>query len=274
MKHPASLHQDTSGRGTPVVILHGLFGDSDNFRSIAIHLERYLQVVRLDLPGHGQSSTLPSLSLDAMADAVTEHLVSQGYTRIHLLGHSLGGKVAMQMAGNSADTDSSDLTIDKLIIVDIAPRLYPPHHSDILQALTKLPIHEIKTRSDAEKRLRDSIPDAGVRGFLLKSLTKTASGYQWRFDLKGIRASYDAIRQAPTFANPVAIPTLFIKGGKSDYLGAADELPIRTHFKNPHFKEIGGAGHWVHAEKPALFSRICLEFMHGKEKLEADLGKA
>jgi len=259
---PASLNQETSGQGDPLVVLHGLFGDADNFRSIAIHLERYFQVIRVDLPGHGKSSTLPTLSIQALAEAVSSHLVSTGVSRFHLLGHSLGGKVAMQMAGNKFEKNGLTLDIGKLVVVDIAPRLYPPHHTDILDALSNLSLSKVKKRADADKQLREQIPDAGVRGFLLKSLFKNAGNeYQWRFDLNGIQSSYEAMRQPPTFDHSVVSPTLFIKGGNSDYLGAEDETPIRNHFSDPHFKEIVGTGHWPHAEKPALFTRICLEFL-------------
>jgi len=252
------LHQEISGKGHPLVVLHGLFGDADNFRSIALHLERYFQVIRLDLPGHGQSDTMDEYRFDSMANVVLEHLVSSGITDFHLIGHSLGGKVAMAMAGKG-----SDASINKLIVVDIAPRLYPPHHDDIIDAMSQLPLDEIKSRGDAEKRLRSSIPDAGVRGFLLKSLQRDSDNrWHWRFDLQGLSSSYENIQLPPEFDHPVPATTLFIKGGNSDYLGAQDELSIRTHFKDPHFKEIGGAGHWPHAEKPALFTRICLEFLN------------
>lgn len=251
------LHHEISGNGPPLVVLHGLFGDADNFRSIALHLERHYQVIRLDLPGHGQSSTLPLLSFEHMAIAVQSHLATIGLSNFHLLGHSLGGKVAMQMAGNP-----KQWIVDKLIVVDIAPRLYPPHHASILDALTNLPLDELKSRGDADKKLRPLINDAGIRGFLLKGLHRNTAGeYSWQFDLAGIKASYEHIRQPPTFAQKVPCPTLFIKGGNSDYLGAQDELPIRTNFNDPQFKEIGDTGHWPHAEKPALFARLCLEFL-------------
>ncbi len=257
MNHQTHIHEEIAGQGQPLVVLHGLFGDLDNFRSIALHLERYFRVIRLDLPGHGQSTTLDDLSIASLAKAVLAHLGATGVDQFHLLGHSLGGKVAMQMAAN--DTVSS---IQKLIVVDIAPRFYPPHHKAIFEALIDLPLNEIGGRSDADKHLRKSIPDAGVRGFLLKSLhRKSDDTYQWQFDLQGLMADYEAIQQAPVFIAPVDAPTLFIKGGNSDYLGPQDELPIRTNFANPSFKEIGGTGHWPHAEKPALFTRICLEFL-------------
>lgn len=257
MSQKTNLHQESTGEGPALVVLHGLFGDADNFRSIALHLERYYRVIRLDLPGHGHSSNLNQYSFDEMASAVVSHLIAEGITSCHLLGHSLGGKVAMQIAGNA-----SNLDIKKCVIVDIAPRLYPPHHNSILTALTELPLHEITKRSDAEKQLKDPIPDAGIRGFLLKSLYRNDdNAYTWRFDLTGLKADYEHIRQPPTFSQVVACPTLFIKGGNSDYLGPQDELPIRSHFKEPLFKEIGGTGHWPHAEKPALFARLCIEFL-------------
>lgn len=253
-----TLSQDISGNGPALVVLHGLFGDADNFRSIALHLERYFQVIRLDLPGHGKSPHLSPMSFQNMAQAVHSHLADEGVSRCHLLGHSLGGKVAMQMAGNS-----QDLLIEKLVVVDIAPKLYPAHHTVILDALSQLPLNELKNRSDADKRLQGTITDAGVRGFLLKSLHRDADGqYGWRFDLNGIRNDYELIRQPPDFAEVVQCPSLFIKGGNSDYISHGDELPIRKNFRNPKFKEIAGTGHWPHAEKPALFARLCLEFLN------------
>ncbi len=251
------IHQEVSGQGLPLVILHGLFGDADNFRSIALHLERHFQVIRLDLPAHGHSGPLDKLSFDAMAKAVLHHLSKKDINQCHLMGHSLGGKVAMQMAG-----EPGSLTINKLIIVDIAPRFYPPHHESIFAALKALPLNAIQNRGDAEKQLRQSINDAGVRGFLLKSLYRDLEGeYRWRFDLDALARDYAAIQQSPTFTKKIEAPTLFIKGGNSNYLGPQDELPIRTHFRHPQFKEIGGTGHWPHAEKPAVFTRLCNEFL-------------
>lgn len=257
MTQQIDIHHEITGEGTPLVVLHGLFGDADNFRSIALQLERYYQVIRLDLPGHGRSTTLPQLSFQEMAIAVQSHLATMGLSNISLIGHSLGGKVAMQMAGNPKGE-----VINKLIVVDIAPRLYPPHHERILDALSAVPLGEIKKRADAQKWLQPKISDAGVLGFLLKSLYRNEQQeYAWRFDLDRIKSDYDLMRQPPTFSQVVQCPSLFLKGGDSDYLGPQDEIPIRTHFNDPHFKEITGTGHWPHAEKPALFTRLCLEFL-------------
>jgi len=213
MNQQPAIHHESSGKGTPLVVLHGLFGDADNFRSIALHLERYFRVIRIDLPGHGQSSTLPTLSFENMAAAVQSHLL----------------KVAMQMAGNP-----SDLQIEKLIVVDIAPRLYPAHHTHIISALANLTLSDLKSRSDADKQLKDTITDAGIRGFLLKSLYRNSDGeFAWRFDLNGIKSDYELIREPPSFTHVVKCPSLFIKGGNSDYLVADDENQIRANFSVP-----------------------------------------
>lgn len=251
------LHHEISGSGPPLVILHGLFGNSDNFRSIALHMERHFQIIRFDLPGHGKSDSLSELTLEAMAEAVLQNLpgiVNEPYA---LLGHSLGGKVAMAMAGQVTTP-----SIKQLIVVDIAPRVYPPHHGSIFDALSSLPLSEIKSRSEADTFLREAIPDAGIRGFLLKSLARNADKQlHWEFDLSTLMDSYSSIRQIPQIEQTIEIPTLFIKGGDSDYLLASDEPAIRTHFSSPQLKAISGAGHWPHAEKPGLFTRICLDFL-------------
>jgi len=201
-----------------------------------------------------------------MAHAVQNHLLNEGITHYHVIGHSLGGKVAMAMAGNPLTKNDKKNTIGRMVIVDIAPRLYPPHHNQILDALHELPLNELKSRTDADKRLRQRVPDATVRQFVLKSLyrSETTEGeveYGWRFNLNQIRKDYDLMRQIPTFTQKIDVPTLFVKGGNSDYLLPQDELPIRTNFKDPHFKMIGNTGHWPHAEKPALFTRLCIDFL-------------
>ncbi|MEE9334021.1 MAG: alpha/beta fold hydrolase [Granulosicoccaceae bacterium] len=246
-----------AGRGEPLLILHGLFGSLDNYRSIALHFERHHQVHRIDLPGHGNSDTLSKLSISAMADEIQRYLEQNKIERCSVIGHSLGGKVAMALANN--DTQQR---ISKLIIVDIAPRLYPPHHQELLDALSSLDLNTVIDRRDADKLLRATIAEAGVRAFLLKSLIRDADkALRWQFDLNGINANYTSIREMPTMAKAIAIPTLFIKGSKSDYIREADAELIKRHFSQVTLKEIPGAGHWVHAEKPAVFSRLCTEFL-------------
>lgn len=238
-------------------MLHGLFGSLDNFRSVSLHMERTLTVVRIDLPGHGLSSSLPSLSYESMADAVLEEIGHLGIREYHLLGHSLGGKVAMSLAGNPASR-----ALQSLSVVDIAPRSYPPHHQSILDALQAVDLKSVKDRREVDSLLRTAIPDAGVRAFLLKSLYRAESDrLRWRFDLPQLARDYPLIMSAPEIRQTIEVPTLFIKGGNSDYITSADEPIIRKMFTNPSLKIINGAGHWPHAEKPAQFTRICLEFL-------------
>ena len=251
------INAAVAGRGEPLLILHGLFGSLDNYRSVGLHFERHHQVHRLDLPGHGGSDSLPELTIAAMAEQVLGYLKQHNIKHCAVLGHSLGGKVAMALA--NSDTHQR---ISKLIIVDIAPRLYPPHHQSLLDALSSVDLHTLADRRDAEKLLRSQIPEAGVRAFLLKSLVRDDNqALHWQFDLNGINASYASIREMPTMEKPIAIPTLFIKGGNSDYIRDSDAALIKRHFTKVTLKEIPGAGHWVHAEKPAVFSRLCTEFL-------------
>ncbi|MFK7993711.1 MAG: alpha/beta fold hydrolase [Granulosicoccus sp.] len=251
------LNSILGGQGPTLVMLHGLFGSLDNFRSVGLHMERGLSVLRIDLPGHGQSPTLPTLSIEAMAEAVLDELDAQGIQDFHLLGHSLGGKVAMCMAGNARAK-----RLQRLIVVDIAPKDYPPHHQPILNALASVNLQELTDRREAEASLRPGISDAGVRAFLLKSLYRHESGrWSWRFDLKQLTADYPLISKAPIIEQPIQQPVLFIKGGSSDYLKAEDETAIKSICLQPTLHVISGAGHWPHAEKPAQFARACQGFL-------------
>ena len=252
------LNSFRAGQGPVLVMLHGLFGSADNFRSVALHMERTLSVIRIDLPGHGLSPSLPELSIEAMADAVLDELEAEGIREFHLLGHSLGGKVAVCMAGQQRCQG-----LEKLIIVDIAPKHYPPHHQDILDALQSMDLEIINDRREADAVLRPTISDAGVRAFLLKSLYRHESGrFRWRFDLAQLAEDYKLIAKAPQIDHPIKQPALFVKGGQSDYLQATDEPLIKQVCINPSLKNISGVGHWPHAEKPAQFTRICQDFLH------------
>ena len=252
-----TLNAARSGHGPPLVVLHGLFGDLANFHSVSLHLARHVEVCRVDLPAHGRSPTLPRLGIEDMAAAVHDWMRGEGLERCHLLGHSLGGKVAMALAGR-ADAPA----LASLVVVDIAPRHYPPQHRPIIDALLAIDLDTLADRREADRRLRGGVPDAGVRAFLLKSLERDEDGgFRWRFDLEGIDRDYALMTEAPRVAEPIAVPTLFVKGGDSDYLGPDDELAIRAICREPTLREIGGAGHWPHAEKPALFTRVVLDFL-------------
>jgi len=254
------LAMTTQGDGPVVVLLHGLLGSSDNLSQMASTLAADHHVVSVDLPGHGASPHTGDYSLAAMADQLSTSLQALGITSFQLIGHSLGGKVAMQLSA-SVQQDSR-CSVEKLIVIDIAPRRYPPHHADVFKALHKVPLADTTTRTTADKIMAQHINDSAVRAFLLKSLRRDpAAGWRWQFDLIALEKQQQQLAQAPEFAAPVACPTLFIKGALSDYLSAADEPLIRNAFTRPEFKIIAGAGHWPHAEKPAVCNRIVHRFL-------------
>ena len=251
------LHSDTLGTGPDLIILHGLFGSGDNWRSIAKGLSEHYRVHLLDLPNHGRSAWIEQQSYPAFAEAVTEWIRENAIERYHLMGHSMGGKVAMQMAlGDLGDG------IDRLIIVDIAPRAYPPHHQDIFGALNRIDLRQHKDRRSVDEALKDGIETAGIRQFILKSLYRNDEGdLAWRFNLKALREQYEDIASEPDFKTPFEGSTLFIKGMNSQYITADDQPAIRDRFPNAEAKLIEGAGHWPHAEKPVAFLRIVERFL-------------
>lgn len=253
------LHSETLGSGPDLVILHGLFGSGDNWRSIGKALSDRYRVHLLDLPNHGRSPWIESQSYPVFADAVTEWLRASDIQRYRLLGHSMGGKVAMEMAlGRHAEG------IEQLVIVDIAPRAYPPHHRDIFRALDRVELSEHKDRRSVDAALKDDIETTGIRQFILKSLYRDGDGrLAWRFNLEALRNQYDPIAAEPGFSAPYEGPVLFIKGMNSDYITRDDQAAIMERFPNAEAKLIDGAGHWPHAEKPSAFLRILEGFLDG-----------
>lgn len=251
------LYSDTLGAGPDLVILHGLFGSGDNWRSIAKSLSEHYRVHLLDLPNHGRSPWVKQQSYPVFARAVTDWMISQGIEDTALLGHSMGGKVAMQMALNDAGS-----RLNKLIIVDIAPRAYPPHHQDIFRALSTTDLNQFKNRSEVDEALTDGIETTGIRQFILKSLYRNDEDQlAWRFNLEALQQQYDSIAREPDFERPFEGPTLFIKGMNSQYIQTSDQSAITERFPKATAKIIEGAGHWPHAEKPAAFLRILERFL-------------
>lgn len=254
------LHSETLGQGPDLIILHGLFGSGDNWRSIGKSLAERYRVHLLDLPNHGRSPWTDDLSYAALADNVIHWLDHQGIERYYLMGHSMGGKVAMQMA--LAEHGAS---IDKLVIVDIAPRAYQGHHGDIFQALNQVDLSRHKDRRSVDEALKDGIESTGIRQFILKSLYRKDDGQlAWRFNLDVLQSQYDRIAGAPDFKQPYQSPTLFIKGMDSNYITRDDQAAIMERFPKAEAKLIEGAGHWPHAEKPSAFLKILDGFLRDR----------
>lgn len=253
------LHYHRIGeRGEWVLLLHGLFGLGDNLGALAKFLAAEFRVVQIDLRNHGRSPHSEEMSFAAMA-ADIEHLQDTlEITRSHLVGHSLGGKVAMQLALNDA------ARVQRLIVADIAPVAYPPQHTTILSALESIDLTQLRSRQQADVQLAQSITEISVRQFLLKSLYKEGDVFRWRFNLPVLQANYTKLTEALS-GKPFDGPTLFIKGELSDYIKSEYEHAMRALFPHFEFKLIAGTGHWLHGEKPEAFNRLVTRFLQNQK---------
>lgn len=249
-------HQEL-GQGKPLIIIHGLFGTSDNLKQIAKALSDQYKVYLIDAPAHGNSSTPCPITLTTMANAVMEFADDKKLSSFSVLGHSLGGKIAMEMALLNNDR------VDKLIVADIAPVQYTRRHDHIINGLNAVDLTTLENRQQANTILEQYIDEAGIRGFLLKSLNRLESpqsGWKWRFDLKALEQGYDNIIKSNS-KSTFDRPTLYITGGNSNYVLPEHKPEIVTRFQNLSVKVIQNAGHWLHAEKPTAFIKICRDFL-------------
>ncbi len=235
------------GEGEVIIILHGLFGQSDNWTGIARNLGDQFSVFTFDLRNHGQSGHSDAFNYEFMADDVVETMNHLGLKKVHLIGHSMGGKVAMRIAQKFPDR------LYSLLIADIGPRYYKPHHEEILQGLNSIHPEKITTRKEAEEILTESIKDEGTKQFLLKNLYRTPENkFAWRFNLNVLTDKIENVGEALP-AGICFVPTLFYHGGNSRYIMKEEYSEIRKQFPNTTFLIMENAGHWLHAEKPAEF---------------------
>jgi esterase len=247
------------GAGPPVAILHGLFGSSRNWGTIAQHLAATHRVISLDLRNHGVSPWADAMDYPAMAEDVVATLRDLGCRRFALLGHSLGGKTAMV----TALTEASAVT--RLVVVDIAPVTYQVHHLALVRAMRSLDLAGIRRRSEADTRLASGVSDAAERAFLLQNLVFNDGQPQWRVNLAAIEealpdlAGFPALPGDPVFNGP----TLFVAGALSDYLPPAAEPSIHMLFPQARIERLEGASHWVHAEQPRAFLELVAPFLAG-----------
>ncbi|MCK4559623.1 MAG: alpha/beta fold hydrolase [Calditrichia bacterium] len=236
------------GNGDPVVILHGLFGISDNWLTIAKQLSSSHHCYILDMRNHGRSPNSQDLNYDDMVEDIYEFLTDFGLRTVSFIGHSMGGMVAMKFAFEYSHR------IEKLVIVDIAPKSYPALHQNILKGLQSIPIDKIKSRREADEFLKEYVSSHKTRQFLLKNLyRKDDNSYAWRVNLEVIYDHASDIGHGISTDHTYEKPTLFIRGEKSDYILPEDEQRIIEIFPHASIIEIPGATHWVHAEKPSEF---------------------
>lgn len=242
------------GEGQPLLILHGLFGHSDNWQTHAKKLAEYYQVILIDQRNHGHSEWSDAFSYDLLAEDLHELVEELGLHKIILLGHSMGGKTVMRYAQQHPET------IDKLIVVDMGVKAYPPHHTDILAGLNKVDLNVVKTRGEVEQILLPYIPVDGTRQFLLKNLYWKEKGQlAWRMNIPVLEREMPAILAAIP-SDRVNAPTLFIRGEQSNYILDEDIEELEDQFPDSTVVTVANAGHWVHAEAPEAFVNTVLEF--------------
>lgn len=245
------------GEGKPFIILHGLFGQSDNWNTLARQFgDEGFEVYSIDLRNHGQSPHSNDWNYKVMSDDVLELINDLNLRDIVLLGHSMGGKVAMEFALQHQEF------LNKLIVVDIAPKYYAPHHESILKALNAVDFKISKSRKEVENTLSQYITDLGTKQFLLKNIYWKENGeLDWRFNLKVITDKIETVGQESSENDTCSIPTLFIRGDNSQYIKDEDLNLIQRIFPSSTLKTIRKSGHWVHAEQPTAFFEAVREFI-------------
>lgn len=252
------LHHHTVGHGPPLLILHGLLGSLDNWMPHAQMLATQFQVFLLDLRNHGRSPHADEFSYDLMAADLATFITEQRLGPVHLLGHSMGGKVAMRFA------QLHPALTQKLIVADMAPREYPPRYAEILATMHALDLRQFQQRTEVDAALAAVAPDKNIRQFLLKNIGRDDAGrMRWKPNVPAIRANYHEVRAALPLEQTFTGPALFVRGGQSDYIRAADLELIQKLFPAAKFATIPGTGHWLHAEAPERFIQIISDFLSG-----------
>ena len=249
------LHATESGEGPPVALLHGLFGSARNLGAVQRALAARFRVLALDLRNHGSSPHAPAMDYPAMAADVLETLDQRAALPAALVGHSMGGKAAMVAALLHPGQ------VERLVVADIAPVAYQHHNGELAAALAALPLSPGLTRAAADAALAETVPDAGLRAFLLQNLTPGAHP-AWRIGLHEIAAAMPAIEgwDAPPVAEYRG-PTLFVSGAASDYVRPEHRPTIRALFPAARFVTLKHAGHWLHADNPTGFISVLEVFL-------------
>ena len=248
------LNYKKFGEGIPVVILHGLFGSLDNWQTFGKQLAERFEVYLVDLRNHGHSPHSDDFSYELMAEDLKTFFDENFLRGVYLVGHSMGGKAAMFLTQQQASL------IDKLVIVDIGPKYYEPHHSQIINGLQSVDLDIVKTRGAVDEILSQKVPELGVRQFLLKNLYWKEKGQlAWRMNLEVIAQKIEEVgKKLPD--GEINVETLFIKGGKSNYIKENDEDLILSQFTKAQIENIENAGHWVHAEAPQEMQKTLVDF--------------
>ena len=252
------LYSKIEGTGKPLLILHGFLGMSDNWKTLGTQFaDLGYQVHMLDLRNHGRSFHSDVFNYEVMMEDVVAYCKFHNLTAISIIGHSMGGKIAIFLATNHSEL------VDKLIVADIGPKYYKPHHQDILAGLNAVDFSQKPDRNQVEDVLKKYIPDFGIRQFLMKSLYwKEPGQLAFRFNLDSFNANIEYVGSALPENQQFEKQTLFIRGGNSGYILDTDLAHIKMHFPQATLETIPNAGHWLHAENPKMFFEIVQQFLN------------
>lgn len=242
--------------GPPLIILHGLLGGHGNWHTLSrTTFQTVAQVYAVDQRNHGRSPHTDRIDYPSMADDLRSFIERHDLAPASLLGHSMGGKTAMQTALSYPDR------VDRLIVVDISPKAYPPHHRHFLEALARIDPTNYESRSEIGTALSEDIPSRPIRQFLLKNLDYDGEQYTWRMNLDPIRVHYDELTASIPGDTTFDGPALFVRGGTSDYVADEDLKEIRRLFPSAELLTIEEAGHWVHADAPDALAEAVTSFL-------------
>lgn len=249
-----------SGTGKTLLILHGLFGMLDNWQTLAHYFAGKFEVFNIDLRNHGRSPHSPVHNFQAMARDIYDFMQDQNIYKASFIGHSMGGKTAMQFAAVYPGL------VEKLVIVDIFPKVYQlserEGHFEIFRASHAVIEKQCKSRKEAELEMEKHITDKRVYMFMLKNLVLKEDGtFGMKFNLEALENNFTALQQNLVFPEPVKVPALFIKGGKSGYISEDDILSLNKYFTNAEIFNIPNAGHWIHVDAPEIFKKKVMEFL-------------
>ena len=250
------LHSKIIGDGRPLIILHGLLGMGDNWISFARKMaDQGFQVHLIDQRNHGRSFHEDEINYEVMVEDLKNYMDFHQINQADILGHSMGGKTAMFFALKHPEK------VNKLVVVDISPKYYPPHHSFIFEAIKSVPLH-LTSRKEIEKIIDEKIQNKAITGFILKNLKREKNkGFTWKPNMEILENSLEELGEALPPLSIIDKPVLFIKGEKSPYISQADFPLIKAHFPQALIKTIPRSGHWVHAEQPLIFNEEISDFL-------------
>lgn len=251
------LHSTISGSGVPLLIIHGYFGMSDNWRGLGNRFSENYEVHLIDQRNHGRSFHCDDFDYELLVEDLQVYIEHHNLEKVNILGHSMGGKVAMLYATSYPEH------IDKLMVADISPKYYKPHHQQILAALNAVNFSIHDSRRKVEEVLKIYIQEPGILQFLLKNVFwKTKEKLDFRFNIHSLTENNSEVGEAlPSFTHFDG-PTLFLRGENSNYITLEDEGLIEAHFSNATIVTVKNAGHWLHAENPGQFFDEIVSFLN------------